>query len=383
MAEIVFWVSVIIIFYIYLGYPLLLYALKIFVSHPAQSNSQYEPEVTLIISAFNEQEVIVDKIKNSLELDYPADRLTIWVVSDASTDDTDRLVKEFGNERVHLFRLHERRGKTFGITSVMEKIDSEVVVFSDANSIYDRRALRQLVKYFVDPEVGYVVGHARYYKDDNNSAGAQENTYWSFEVKMKMNESAIGSVVGGDGAIYAIRRSLFKPLNEEDINDFVNPMQIILQGYRGVFNPEAVCYEEASPSFMKEYWRKRRIVNRSWRGLWKNAQILNPFKTGFYAVQILSHKLLRWLGGLFCLLAFVSNWALIDKNDFYLALFILQVLFHLIAILGYWLDKRGKKAPFFVNMPYYFDMVNLASLQGIIEALYGKKYVTWKTIRQE
>ncbi len=383
MAETIFWMSILLLIYIYAGYPLLLYVLKVFFRRPVNADQRFEPTVALIISAFNEQDVIEAKIKNSLELNYPPEKLQIWVVSDASTDATDRLVRNFGDERVHLFRLNERRGKTFGITQVMKKIEAEVVVFSDANSIYEPNAIRELVKYFADERVGYVVGYARYYKDEKSAAGAQEDTYWSFEVKMKMNESAIGSVVGGDGAIYAIRRTLFKPLHEDDINDFVNPMQIILQGYRGIFNPRAVCYEEASPSFIKEYWRKRRIVNRSWRGLWKNAQILNPFKTGFYALQIFSHKLLRWLGGFFCLTALVSNAFLLKEGAFYLLTFWAQLLFHLTALLGYALDKRGKKAPFLVNLPYYFDMVNLASLQGIVEALYGKKYVTWKTIRQE
>ncbi len=383
MIETVFWLSILTLFYIYFGYPLLLFVLKWFGSKPVQSDEHHLPRVALIISAFNEQDVIVDKIKNSLELNYPADKLTIWVVSDASTDRTDQLVQKMSNERVHLFRLQERRGKTFGITSVMNEIDSEIVVFSDANSIYDKNALLELVKYFADPKVGYVVGHARYYKDRQNAAATQEDTYWSFEIKMKMNESAVGSVVGGDGAIYAIRRNLFKPLHEDDINDFVNPMHIILQGYRGIFNPRAVCYEEASSSFLKEYWRKRRIVNRSWRGLWKNVQILNPFKTGFYALQIFSHKLLRWLGGVFCITAFFSNLFMIGKNDLYLVLFALQILFHLIVLIGYRMDKSGMKAPFWINLPYYFDMVNLASLQGIWDAFRGKKYVTWKTIRQE
>ena len=383
MAEIIFWSSVIILFYVYLGYPLLLLLLKPLLRKPLRFDISYTPRIALIISAFNEEAVIRAKLKNSLELDYPRDKMEVWVVSDASTDRTDSLVRECNDPRVHLFRLDERRGKTYGLTTVMEGIDSEIVVFSDANSIYDKHALKELVKYFIDPSVGYVVGHARYYEDAESASAVQENAYWSFEVKMKMNESAIGSVVGGDGAIYAIRRRLFRPLHEDDINDFVNPIHIILQGYRGVFNPHAVCYEEASPSFLKEYWRKRRIVNRSWRGLWKNVQILNPFKSGIYAWQIFSHKLLRWLGGLFCLTALISNAFLLGQGAFYNFAFVLQFIFHLTALIGYWLDKRGKKAPFFVNVPYYFDMVNLASLQGIIEALYGKKYVTWKTIRQE
>ncbi len=383
MAKFIFWSSLGILFYIYIGYPMLLYVLKWFFNKPTRADDAYQPEVSLIISAFNEEAVIRDKLNNSLSLDYSPEKLKIYVVSDASTDATDRLVKDYGNDRVHLFRLNERRGKTYGITAVMDQIDSEIVVFSDANSIYDERAVRELVKYFKDPQVGYVVGHARYKTEEGNSAGAQEDAYWNFEVKMKMNESAIGSVVGGDGAIYAIRRKLFKPLEPDDINDFVNPIQIILQGYRGVFNPRAVCYEEPSPSFLKEYWRKRRIVNRSWRGLWKNASVLNPFKTGIYAWEIFSHKLLRWLGGVFCVTLFFSNRALIGQGLFYDAVFVGQVVFHLTALLGYFLDKKNKKAGFLINLPYYFDMVNLASLQGIIDVFRGKTYTTWKTIRQE
>ena len=383
MLEILFWLNSLILIYIYVGYPFLLFLLAKIKPRSVQFDDQFFPTVSIIISAFNEEAIIEEKIKNTLSLDYPREKLDIWVVSDASTDKTDAIVESFQDSRIHLFRLKQRSGKTFGITSVMEKVKSQIVVFSDANSIYERSAVRQLVKYFTDPQIGYVVGYARYYGEKAEASANQEEVYWSFEIKMKINESKIGSVVGGDGAIYAIRRELFKPLAQDDINDFVNPLQIILQGYRGIFNPYAVCYEEAAPSFFKEYWRKRRIVNRSWRGLWKNAQVLNPFKTGLFAWQIFSHKLLRWLGGVFVVLAFVLNLLLLNKGVFYQILFAMQLLFHLIALWGYWQDKKGKSNHFFINFIYYFDMVNLASLQGIWDAFLGKKYTTWKTIRQE
>ena len=200
---------------------------------------------------------------------------------------------------------------------------------------------------------------------------------------MKINESKIGSVVGGDGAIYAIRRELFKPLAPDDINDFVNPIHIVLQGFRGIFNPRAICYEEAAPSFVKEYWRKRRIVNRSWRGLWKNAQVLNPFRTGIFAWEIFSHKLLRWLGGLFVVILFICNTKLLARSAFYQLTLVSQIIFHALAVYGFFKDKTGKSSDFLINFIYYFDMVNLASLQGIWDAFRGKTYTTWKTIRQE
>jgi len=383
MALLLFWITVLILLYIYLGYPFILYLLAKFRTKPVKTGIHYLPTVSIVISAFNEEAVIEDKIRNTLSMEYPQNKLDVWVVSDASTDKTDQLVEAYQSSNVHLFRLSQRSGKTFGITSVMEKITSEIVVFSDANSIYDPKALKELVKCFADPQVGYVVGHARYYEDQINSAANQEDLYWSFEIKMKINESKIGSVVGGDGAIYAIRRNLFKPLAPDDINDFVNPIQIVLQGFRGIFNPNAICYEEAAPSFLKEYWRKRRIVNRSWRGLWKNAQVLNPFKTGIFAWEIFSHKLLRWLGGLFIVILFVTNLKIVQTGEVYRLSMFGQLLFHLLAVIGFFLDRAGKKSGFLINIVYYFDMVNLASLQGIWDAFRGRTYTTWKTIRQE
>ena len=383
MINYLFWFSALILIYIYLGYPFLLFLLTKFRPKPVKASANYFPHVSLIISAFNEEAVIEDKIQNTLKLDYPREKLEVWVVSDASTDKTDDLVRAYQEHNVHLFRLKERSGKTFGITSVMQNIKSEIVVFSDANSIYDVSAIKELVKYFADPQVGYVVGHARYYENEDKSSANQEELYWSFEIKMKINESKIGSVVGGDGAIYAIRRELFKPLAPDDINDFVNPIHIVLQGFRGIFNPRAICYEEAAPSFVKEYWRKRRIVNRSWRGLWKNAQVLNPFRTGIFAWEIFSHKLLRWLGGLFVLILFICNTKLLARSAFYQLTFISQIIFHALAVYGFFKDKSGKSSDFLINFIYYFDMVNLASLQGIWDAFRGKTYTTWKTIRQE
>lgn len=382
MLELIFWILFAVLIYIYFGYPLLVRLLAALKKDSIKSDASYFPECVLIISAFNEEAVIADKLRNALELDYPADKLKIWVISDASTDKTDEIVRNFNPDRVKLFRLKERHGKTYGITALMPKLKSAVVIFSDANAMYDKNALKELTKYFVDEKIGYVVGQAKYYKKNRSNAGEHEDTYWSYEIRLKVNESLIGSVVGGDGAIYAIRRHLFEPLDPDDINDFVNPLQIILKGYRGVFNPGAICYEHTADTFVKEYKRKRRIVNRSWRGLWKNAAVLNPFKTGIHAWEIFSHKLLRWLGGLFILLFLILNMILIDKGWLYQLLFVMQIGFYMLAVMGYTLDEQGKKSSYLITIPYYFVMVNLASLLGIIDAYKGKTYTTWQTIRE-
>lgn len=287
--------------YVYLGYPLLLgvlSSLKRSETVALQTDSEL-PSVTLIISCFNEADVIEDKLRNALELDYPRDRLSVMVVSDGSTDGTDEIVKRFADESVKLIRQEGRLGKTMGLNLAMESVVSDITVFSDANAMYAPDAVRQLVRHFQKCDVGYVVGAALYTDGDAGASAQNEGVYWRYELAIKTMESQLSSVVGGDGAIYAIRSALWRPLDQKDINDFVNPLQIILQGYRGVFEPQAKCFEETAGEFNKEIARKERIVNRSIRGLFRVRGVMNPFRTGLFSLMVISHKLLRWLIPLF------------------------------------------------------------------------------------
>ncbi len=381
--EILFWGLLALLIYIYIGYPLVSTILAQIIKKPALVDTDYLPSVTMVISAYNEESVIKSKLQNALEIDYPEDRFSIIVVSDASDDKTDTIVENFGHPAIRLKRMTERLGKTFGVNKIMPEIKSEIVVFSDANAIYEPSAIKELVKYFKDPKIGYVVGNAQYIKEGQSKAGKQEDSYWSMEIRLKISESKIGSVVGGDGAIYAIRKELYKPLQADDINDFVNPLQIILQGYRGVFNPDAICYEHGADTFDKEIGRKRRIVNRSWRGLFKNIAVLNPFKTGLHAWQVFSHKLLRWLGGIFLLAFLVTNFFLLGHNFIYDAFIFGQGVMYFLSIIGWLVIDRTKFAPFFISIPYYFVQVNIASILGILDNFLGKKYTTWQTIRDQ
>ncbi|KAA3613253.1 MAG: glycosyltransferase family 2 protein [Calditrichaeota bacterium] len=379
--ELIFWTLLVLLFYIYAGYYAISFILAKLFRKKSNEDASHLPSVTLVISAYNEESVIKDKLTNSLEIDYPEDHFSIVVVSDASDDQTDTLVTDFNHPNIHLMRMDERLGKTFGINKIMPNVKSEIVVFSDANAIYKPDAIKELVKYFNDPKIGYVVGNAQYIKDGQSKAGKQEDSYWSMEIRLKTYESEIGSVVGGDGAIYAIRKELYKPLEADDINDFVNPIQIILQGFRGVFNPKAICYEHSADTFDKEIGRKRRIVNRSWRGLFKNVSVLNPFKTGVHAWQVFSHKLLRWLGGIFLMAFFIINFMLVNNGFFYEITFYAQIVLYLFGLIGWLIVDRFKNVPFFITIPYYFMQVNIASLLGIIDNVLGKKYTTWQTIR--
>ena len=293
--------------YVYLGYPLILQTLVWILPTKNLSRGDITPPVTLITSCYNEADVIEEKINNCLDLDYERSKIEFLFVSDGSDDGTDEILNNYSDRGIKLIRQEGRLGKTSGLNLAVPQATGSIIVFSDANAIYSRDAIRKLVRNFNDADVGYVVGAALYSDSQQSSAGENENTYWSYELKLKELESLLHSVVGGDGAIYAIRKALYEKLDPRDINDFVNPLQIIIKGYRGIFDSEARCHECSAGSFHKEGLRKERIVNRSIRGLVNCRAAMNPFKVGLFSFEVISHKLLRWLIPYFLLLALVGT----------------------------------------------------------------------------
>ncbi len=383
-TEIIMMVLLLLLAYIYLGYPILLCLLARLFPTPHRVDEGHLPTVTLVISAYNEEAVIKSKLENSLALDYPPEKLSILVVSDCSSDGTDAEVLRFAEKGVKLLRAKERRGKTSALNIALDGVESEMVVFSDANAIYDAMAIRRLVRHFADPSIGYVVGCARYVEETVSAAGGSEGTYWDLEVMLKRWESAFSSVVGGDGAIYAIRRSLYEPLREEDINDFVNPLQIISKGYRGVFDEESWCVERPAGEFHKEFSRKVRIVNRSFSGFLRVPQAANPLVTGAFAWQLVSHKVLRWLSPYFIGLFFaflVLDLLLHPASLTGEVLLTLTVVGALISMLGA-IVNRFWRPPLPLLLPYYFVLVNAASALGVFYRLMGRTIVTWSTVRE-
>lgn len=369
--------------YVYVGYPMLLWLLTRFKPAFTHLREDAFPSVALIISCYNEADVIRAKLRNSLGLDYPDELIKVIVVSDGSNDGTDDLVRDFSDEGVTLIRQEGRLGKTMGLNLAMEKVSAEITVFSDANAIYSPDAILKLVRNFADPEVGYVVGAALYTDGDQGSSAQNENLYWRYELAIKSMESRIHSVVGGDGAIYAIRTELWEPLQQQDINDFVNPLQIVAKGYRGIFDSEAQCFEETAGDFDGEVTRKERIVNRSIRGLFRVHSVMNPFQTGIFALLVISHKLLRWLIPLF-LIAGVLGSALLAVAG--MAVFQIVTLASAIilglAFAGHcW--RRKKHLAVWVSVPYYFVMVNVYALRGIFRALRGQTQVAWNSSRAQ
>ncbi|RMF91968.1 MAG: glycosyltransferase family 2 protein, partial [Nitrospinota bacterium] len=379
--KIIFWACLSILVYIYAGYPVLLWVMRQLRGVKAVEKKPIFPHVTLIISAYNEARVIRQKLENALALHYPREKLEIIVVSDASTDETDQVVSQYESQGVILLRLQERQGKTVGLNQAVAMAQGEILVFSDANALYDPDAIGHLVANFADPNVGYVTGASCYIKKDSSFVGWCEDLYWKYDLQIKKLESQVESMVGADGTIYAIRKELYTPLQPQDINDFVNPLQIIRQGFRGVFEPKALCYEQTMHHFEEEFRRKVRIVARSLRGLMRERALLNPGQFGFYALELLSHKLLRWFTPVFLLGMAITNIPLWTRGTIYTVTGTLQALFYAFAGLGFLLSLFRVKSHF-LYFPYYFCLINLASLCGIWKACRGTVPITWEPERE-
>ena len=379
--EIVFWLCAALLAYVYIGYPVLVGILATLFSQPAESPDGKQPSVSIIISAYNEAPVIAAKIENSLTLEFPAERLEVIVVSDCSDDGTDEIVRNCASLGVRLVRQNQRLGKSAALNYAVPQARGSILVFSDANALYHPDAIRHLVRHFSNPRVGYVVGNARYYRKNIESASAEsEGLYWKLETYLKKNESAFESVVGGDGAIYAIRRELFSPLLSTDINDFMNPLQIVDRGYRGLFEPAAISYEDTAESFEKEYRRKVRIVSRSFNALRRVPGVLNPFRNPRHWFLLISHKLMRWLAPFFLPIFFTAS-LFLWRLPLYRAVLLLQLVFYVWAIVA-WLIPRSRSLWRPMSLAYYFCLVNMASLIGCIKCFRGKLSATWTPPRQ-
>ena len=363
--------------YVFFGYPWVLKGLVRVRGPKRVAAAPITPPVTLVISAFNEAKVIREKLENALALDYPADQLDVVVISDASDDGTDEIVTSFPAERVSLRRQTDRRGKTAGLNNEVPTLKGDIVVFSDANAMYRADALRNLVRNFADPQVGCVTGEARYVEGTGTSADAGEHVYWDYEMHLKRLETAVGSMVGGDGAIYAIRRQLWQPLPENAINDFLNPLQIVAAGWRNVYEPEAVAFEETAGDTHREYRRRVRIVSRSWRAVFQAKGVLNPARVGLFSFCLLSHKVLRWWTPLFLLGAMISGLVVAVRILPLLPPWVLGVL--AIAVAVVLLTSRGRDL---VSFAGYFLVLATASLVGVVKGSFGRVSGVWSPPRE-
>jgi cellulose synthase/poly-beta-1,6-N-acetylglucosamine synthase-like glycosyltransferase len=393
----IFCLSLFILFYIYVGYPFLVLIISMIRSKPVDKD-RFLPHVTILIAAYNEADVIEATVRNKLKLNYAADKLEIIVISDGSEDRTDQIVQALipslqitetdretpaeGRQTtmpvpsVKLLRQEPRTGKTSALNMAVPHANGDIIVFSDANSIYDPDALMNLVQNFHDPAVGYVTGKMIYTNPQGSIIGDGCSTYMKYENALRTLESGIGSIVGVDGGIDAMRKALYKPMNSDQLPDFVQPLKVVEQGYRVVYEPAALLKEPALASMTDEYRMRVRVSLRAVWALHDMKHLFNPRKFGLFSWELLSHKWLRYTAFVYLLTAFVSNLLLLNGHPFFRVLMILQVLFYLAALLSFFLEKRGLRMKVFY-IPYYFTLINLASAQAFLKFMMGEKQVIW------
>jgi cellulose synthase/poly-beta-1,6-N-acetylglucosamine synthase-like glycosyltransferase len=375
IAEVSFWGSLACLGCVYFGHPLVTWVLASLRPRPVRRGPT-TPSVTVVIAAYNEAQHIVATIRNKLDSDYPEALLDVLVVSDCSEDATDRLLQTLESPRMSWFRLGRRSGKTAALNEAVPRARGEIIVFSDANSIYEREAIQRLVENFADPDVGYVTGRLLYEGHESSVAGTGSDRYMRYENWLREQETRVGSIVGVNGGVDAVRRGLYGAMRPDQLPDFVLPLAVVERGFRVVYDPRAVCREPATESAGDEYRMRVRVSLRALWALKDMRALLNPIRHGVFAWQLWLHKVARYAAFAFLGIAFVANAALAAGRPMYLAFFGVQLFCYLAAGLG-WLVERagGRLGPLFA--PYYFVLVNVAAAQAFALFLLGKKRATW------
>jgi len=379
ILEIIFWTCIAAVLYVYAGYPLLANLLGGVMNRAVRSApaGTYTPTVTLVIAAYNEAAHIEETVRNKLTLDYPADKLDIIVVSDESEDGTDEIVRGIGDPRVRLIRQVPRAGKTSALNLALPEATGEIVAFSDANSLYRADAMQYIVACFADPAVGYVTGRMVYKAPDGSLTGEGCSTYMSYENSLRAAETKLGSIVGVDGGVDATRRSIYVPMRADQLPDFVQPLTVRQQGYRVVYQPEALLYEDALASTSDEFRMRVRVGLRAFHALKDKVGLLNPFRYGIFAWQLFSHKVLRYMAFLFMAVALLVNIPLAAGGSvFWKGMLAAQILFYLTAVFGH--AQRHRDLPRMVSLVYYLCVLNVASAMAWVQFLMGRKQVIWK-----
>lgn len=336
-----------------------------------------------MIAAYNEEKGIKEKIENSLKLDYPKDKFQIIVVSDGSTDGTDKIVKRFECEGVRLIRVEGRVGKTEARNCAIKKVDAEIVVFSDGTTHYTQNSIKELVDNFLDDKVGMVSGHLKYRDSSNSQVGAGQKLFWKYESLIKKAQTRLGTLTGAIGCITAFRKDLYTHLPANIIEDFTGPLFIIKQGYRVVFEENAICYEDTTQKSHSEWSMRVRVIRGGLTGLIYARTLLNPLRFPLVSFQLISHKVLRWCVPVFLISALLSNLILFYSNGsspFIRFLFFSQLVCYIMALLGYLLERAGKHHKV-LGIPLYFVIVNSASLVAIYKTLTSSLDATWETER--
>ena len=375
LVEFCFWLSACMIVYVYLGYPFCAFLLSKIMRRSVQKDD-IRPKVSILIAAYNEESCIANTIQNKLLLDYPKELLEIIVISDGSTDKTDELVNDFSEHGVLLIRQEPRAGKTAALNKGVDHANGEIIIFSDANSMYASNTATYLVSCFADESVGYVSGKMIYVNPNGTMVGDGCSAYMRYENKLRAYETKLGSVVGVDGGVDAMRRELYTPLNPDQLPDFVQPLKVVEKGYRVVYEPKALLQEEVSKDESGEYRMRVRVALRALWALWDMKSLLVGKVGLLFAWQLWSHKVLRYLCFFWLVVAFASNLFLTCTHHFYLATLLLQIAGYGVPLAPLRL-KGASFAGKFVRFLRYFALLNLASAHALLKFLLGERLALW------
>lgn len=387
LTEIFFWCCLIILFYTYIGYGILLFILvqiKRSVSKKSELHYSYEelPEATLVVAAYNEADIMEEKIRNTFNLRYPDGRLKILFVTDGSNDGTDQIARRHPG----IITLHqpERQGKIKAMHRAMEATDTPIVVFTDANTLLNSDAMINIARHYKDPAVGAVAGEKRILVEARDeAAGAGEGMYWKYESALKRWDSQLYSVVGAAGELFSIRRELYAPAPPDTIiEDFYLTLTVAAKGYKVRYEPEAYAMEKGSISVKEEMKRKIRIAAGGLQAIVRLQPLLNIFRYGTLSFQYISHRVLRWTLAPLCLpLLFIASMSLAVYSSFYLWVLILQVLFYAMGLTGAVLARRKIRLKI-LFIPYYFLVMNYSVYAAFFRFKKGKQSVLWEKAKR-
>jgi len=374
MAEIALLFCISAIAYVYFMYPLLVIIMGRLFARPVVQD-EIAPSISVIITAYNEEKGIRAKLENTIALHYPKEKLEIIVASDCSSDQTEDIVRSFESSGVKLHRCSERLGKTVAQRAAVRESTGEILVLSDATTIYRIDALERIVKNFADPGVGCVAGQL-IYSQDGGDIDRNCKSYWSFEKLLKQSESSVGTLIGVSGCLYAVRRNCFSNLAPDMIDDFVVATETYLKGLRSVYEPEAVAIETANSRSRDEFRMRVRVIEQTLRALFKYRSVLDPFRHSLFAFQLISHKVLRYAVPFLLIFTLILSTVLIHGPLLYKLLLAAQVIFYLLALAGLCADRLGRKlGP--LSIPYYFVLVNAAVIAASYKFCRGDAQIIW------
>lgn len=375
----IFWLAIAWLVYAYVGFPVLVVAVGALRRRRVRARA-ITPPVSMLIPAYNEADVIAEKLANTLALDYPAERLQVIVASDGSSDETAAIA---ANHRgVDVLAL-PRQGKVRTLNRAVEHARGDILVFTDANTLCEPGALRALAANFADPDVGGVAGHTSYRVERGaESSGEGERLYWSYDTLLKQLESQTGSIVSAHGGLYAIRRALWTPIADAGVtDDFAISTEVVARGYRLVFEPAARAIECTVKQARHEFGRRVRLMTRGLRGVLLRRDLLNPFRFGFYAVTLFSHKVARRLVPVALAALLLTSLALSATGPFYRSAAVVQLAFYTLAAAGYALRRRPLGRWALLYIPFYYVMANLACGIACLRLLRGHRIEVWQPQR--